>query len=211
MLYVIVGTDPKQRAAARHKVWNGAYTDIDPASVSAEEFVSLIATDSLFGEVKAYRVQNVITLETEEGLSGETVLGIAQDLVESPHTFILEEDKLLAGPKRALEKAGATIVELKAAAKKEPFNVFALGGALGKRDRKALWLLLTQAFMGGVAPENIAGILAWKARSMIPAVRTEQEKKAWARISRELVVMYHESHRGGGDLALLLERFALTL
>jgi len=31
------------------------------------------------------------------------------------------------------------------------------------------------------------------------------------KLSRELVQLYHDSHRGAGDLELLLERFALKL
>lgn len=211
MLFVLIGTDARAKTAARHKIWKGVLSEIDAASVSLAEFASLAATDSLFGEPRAYRLQNVFALPEESGLNGDSIVGMAKDIAASPHMFILEEEKLLVGPKRALEKAGAKIVETAAATKKEPFNVFALGGALGKRDRKQLWLLLMSAFEGGVAPENIAGILAWKARTMCASAHSAPEKKEWAAISRKLVVMYHDSHRGAGDLALLLERFALTL
>ena len=192
-------------------MWKGGREEFDATNISLPEFASLAATDSLFGEPRAYRLQNIFALPEEVSFNGEMILEIAKDLATSPHTFILEEEKLLVGPRRALEKAGADIVETTAASKKEPFNVFALGGALGKRDRKQLWLLLMQAFDAGIAPETISGILAWKARSQAAAARSEADKKTWGRISRELVVMYHDSHRGMGDLALLLERFALTL
>jgi len=46
----------------------------------------------------------------------------------------------------------------------------------------------------------VAGLLCWKARAMKDV-----------KLSRELVKLYHDSHRGVGDLELLLERFALKL
>lgn len=211
MLFILVGNDPKARAIERRKVWKGAIEEIDAQATGPEEFASLAATDSLFGEPRAYRLQNVFLAEGERPLTGEAVLDIAEDLADSPHTFILEEEKLLAKPKAALQKAGAQITEIKSEAKKEPFNVFALGNALGNRDRKQLWLYLVRASAEGVAPESIAGILAWKARTMAASARSPAEKKEWAALSRNLVVMYHDSHRGLGDLSLYLERFALTL
>lgn len=211
MLCVLIGSDPKSLAIERRKLWKSALQEIDAQTISPEEFASLAATDSLFGEVRGYRLQNVFALSENDSINGESVLDIAADLAASPHTFIFEEEKLLAKPRTALEKAGAKIAELKAEDKKAEFNVFAVGNALQRRDRKQLWLLLMAAFDAGIAPENISGILAWKARTMAASARSEADRKSWARTSRELVVMYHESHRGAGDLSLLLERFALTL
>lgn len=57
-----------------------------------------------------------------------------------------------------------------------------------------------EAWRNGEKPEAVAGLLAWKARQMKDA-----------ELSRELTFMYHDSHRGAGELALLLERFALKL
>jgi hypothetical protein len=211
MLYIIIGSDPKARAIARHKVWEGAMQDIDAAGMPIEELAALAATDSLFGEARGYRMQDIFALPEDSSIAGDSFLGIAEDLVASPHTFILEEEKLLAKPKTALERAGAKLAELKAEPKKAEFNVFAIGNALGHRDRKQLWLLLMAALEAGIAPENVSGILAWKARTMAVSARSEADRKTWARMSRELVVIYHESHRGMGDLGLLLERFALTI
>ena len=72
--------------------------------------------------------------------------------------------------------------------------------ALGAKDRKKLWLGLMQSFRAGEKAEAEAGLMAWKARQMRDA-----------KLSRELVVLYHDSHRGAGDLELLLERFVLSL
>ncbi|KKW35436.1 MAG: hypothetical protein UY83_C0008G0024 [Candidatus Adlerbacteria bacterium GW2011_GWA1_54_10] len=85
-------------------------------------------------------------------------------------------------------------------AKEYKFDPFNLSAALAARDKKGLWLGLYQALRAGEKPEAVAGLLAWKARSI-------GDKK----LSRELTFLYHDSHRGAGDLELLLERFALKL
>jgi len=63
-----------------------------------------------------------------------------------------------------------------------------------------LWLALTAALRAGERGEALAGLLAWKARAMKDA-----------KLSRELMCLYHDSHRGVGELELLLERFVLKL
>lgn len=131
---------------------------------------------------------------------GEEFLDLAEGLVESPHTFIFEEEKLLKAPTEKLKKAGAKIEITKTEKKEYRFDQFGLTGALASRDRKKLWLGLVRALREGEKPEAIAGLLAWKARQVKDS-----------NLSRELVWMYHDSHRGLGDLALLLERFALKL
>lgn len=168
-------------------------------ALSGEELATLASTPALFGGAKTFVLSGAINSERQEEF-----LAIAEVFVESPHTFIFEEEKLLKAPTAALEKAGAKIeVEKKSASasgRERGFDPFGLTAALASRDRKKLWLGLTQAFNAGEKAEAVAGLLAWKARQMRDS-----------NLSRQLVWMYHDSHRGAGDLALLLERFALTL
>jgi hypothetical protein len=171
-------------------------------AMSLEELGNLASTPALFGGARTFRLVGAFADEAR----GDELLDTAEMFIESPHTFIFEEEKLLKGPTTILEKAGAKIeIEKKSAsadvsARPTGFDPFGLTFALGSRDRKKLWLGLTQSLSAGEKPEAIAGLLAWKARQMKDA-----------NLSRELVCMYHDSHRGAGDLALLLERFALTL
>jgi DNA polymerase III delta subunit len=167
--------------------------------MSAEELATLASTPAFFGGARTFRLVGALASEER----GEEFLDAAEVFVESPHTFLFEEDKLLKGPTTKLQKAGATIEVEKRPdlpAGRQGFDPFGLTAALGSRDRKKLWLGLMQALRAGDKPEAIAGLLAWKARQMKDA-----------NLSRQLVWMYHDSHRGAGDLELLLERFALTL
>ena len=125
---------------------------------------------------------------------------MADVFAESPHIFIFEEEKLLKAPTTTLTKAGAKI-EIKKEEKKEwRFDQFGVAAALGARDKKKLWLALMASFRAGEKAEAVGGLLAWKARQM-----------GDTELSRQLTFLYHDSHRGAGDLELLLERFALKL
>jgi len=164
--------------------------------MSGEELATLASTEALFGGARTFVIEGAINSERQEEF-----LDMAEVFAKSPHTFIFVEEKLLKAPTVALEKSGAKIeVVKKAASKERGFDPFGLTSALAAHDKKKLWLGLTQALRAGEKAEAIAGLLAWKARQM-----------GDANLSRTLTFMYHDSHRGAGDLELLLERFALKL
>jgi hypothetical protein len=162
--------------------------------VSVEELLAQATTPALFG-TQTFMYAGVLT-----GDSGEEVLEILDLLKKSPHTFVFEEEKLLKKPTDALAKAGIKVKEVKAKKQEWKFDQFGLTFALQAKDKKRLWLGLMQAFRAGEKAEAVAGLLAWKARAMKDV-----------KLSRELMTLYHDSHRGAGDLELLLERFALKL
>lgn len=162
---------------------------------SLEELRSLASTPALFGGNRTFVLRGALNSDRQEEF-----LALAEAFAESPHTFVLEEEKLLKAPRAALEKAGATIEEGRVVKKEWKFDQFGVASALGARDRKRLWLGLMEALRSGEKAEAIGGLLAWKARAM-----------GDAELSRTLTFMYHDSHRGAGDLELLLERFALEL
>lgn len=188
MLLILVGGTALSRAKSRGE-------ELKWEAMSSEELATLASTPTLFGGMRTFVLVGAIASER-----GEEFLELASGLVESPHTFIFEEEKLLKKPTDILKKAGAKIEITKTEKKEYKFDQFGLTGALANRDKKKLWIGLTKALREGEKPEAIAGLLAWKARTMKDG-----------NLSRTLVWMYHDSHRGAGDLALLLERFALKL
>jgi len=164
-------------------------------AASFDELRALASTPALFGGTKTFVLSGAVNGDRQEEF-----LALAEAFAESPHTFVFEEEKLLKAPRTALEAAGAHICEAKPHKQEWKFDRFGVASALGARDRKRLWLALTQALAAGEKAEALGGLLAWKARTMGDAT-----------LSRTLTFMYHDSHRGAGDLELLLERFALTL
>jgi DNA polymerase III delta subunit len=197
MLKIFVGKSKKPKDAQELR-WE---------SISTGELLSLVSSKSIFGGKETYVLSSAINSDRQEEL-----LNIAEALVESPNTFIFEEEKLLKGPTTALERAGAEIVIEKrpAMASARSFDPFGLTFAFAARDRKKLWLGLMQAFKAGEKAEAVAGLLNWKVRQELERA-TGAKREALISLSRQLVYMYHDSHRGMGELELLLERFALRL
>lgn len=185
MLTVIVGQRKRPKGAE----------ELEYATLSLEALGALASTEDIFGAARTFVLVGPLASER-----GEEFLNMADALALSPHAFIFEEEKLLKAPAAALAKAGATVVEATAPKKEYRFDQFGVAAALGARDRKALWLALSRALRAGEKAEALGGLLAWKARAMGDAA-----------LSRELTCMYHDAHRGAGDLELLLERFALRL
>jgi len=183
MLQILVG---KKAKGAEELKWQ---------DIAIDELRSLASTTGLFGGTSTFVLAGVLYSER-----GEEFLELADALVESPHTFIFEEEKLLKAETDALTKAGAKIEIVKAEKKAFAFDQYGVATALGNKDKKGLWLGLMKSFRAGEKAEAVAGLMAWKARQMRDA-----------KLSRELVSLYHDSHRGAGDLELLLERFALRL
>lgn len=165
-----------------------------PTTISPMEMLALATTPALFG-AHTYTFASVFT-----GEEGEEFIDIVAELKRSPHTFVFEEEKLLKKETDALTKAGAKIEIIKEEKKEWRFDQYGVASALGSRDKKKLWLGLMASFAAGEKAEAVAGLMAWKARAMKDVV-----------LSRELTFLYHDSHRGAGELELLLERFALKL
>jgi len=164
--------------------------------LTEEELVSLASTDALFGGAQTFVLEGALY-----GERGEEFVDLLEVFAESPHTFVFREEKLLKAETEALKKAGAKIeLEKKVEKKEYKFDNFGVAEALGKKDKKGLWLALMASWRAGEKAEAVAGLMAWKARQMKDI-----------KLSRDLVCLYHDSHRGAGELELLLERFALTL
>jgi hypothetical protein len=201
MMRVIVGT-PQKRSSL-----HGSDSFLQDSSASLEEIVALAQTSTLLGEPHSYTFTGALSADR-----GEEFIKAAKIFVESSHTFIFTEVKLLKKTTDALTKAGADVT-INAAPKKEAaFNIFSLTAAFAVHDRKKLWILLTQALRAGVAPEAIAGILHWKVRDQLSKTPTANAAHTdLVSLSRRIVTIYHDSHRGAGDLSLLLERFILLL
>lgn len=162
--------------------------------VSVEELLAQATTPALFG-AQTFMYAGVLM-----GENGGEVLELLEALKKSPHTFVFEEEKLLKKQNDVLAEAGVKPKEVKVKKEEWKFDQFGIALALQARDKKRLWLGLMQAFRAGEKAEAVAGLMAWKARQMKDIG-----------LSRRLLSLYHDAHRGAGELELLLERFALKL
>ncbi len=87
-----------------------------------------------------------------------------------------------------------------------------LVNAFAEKNREKLWLEINRALRLGDAPEMLHGLLQWKTRDLASKgggrVWKSEESR---RLSLALITLLQDSRRGGLNLALSLERFALSI
>jgi hypothetical protein len=232
MIYLFHGTDiAKVRtkafawvAAARAKEPNLAYvrlareelTDaaLEDAALSGGLFVSrlLILIDDPFPATRAASDD-----EEDDGEEKSGTMSVFEDhidaLAASDNAIVVLAPRL--GVVKAKKLSAKAKVEYKfdAPATREDARSFNgnLVNALGDRSREKLWLEINRALAAGDAPEMLLGLLHWKARDIM-SKGSRAWKSAEARsLSLALIELLQSSRRGGLDLELALEKFALSI
>lgn len=241
MIYAFYGDRniAKQKGRALAEVFleknSGMLIEIDADSLGAsEELQSLADSQGLFEKTC------VVLCDDFFGEEGHAQ-ALLQELVrfaKSDNVFIFREGLLNAEYKKALTKHAEKIEEC---GEKRPshssyagegFNPFLLADALGKRDRKGLWILYNKALRGGSVPEELHGLLFWQIKSIALARSAKsaaeagmkdfpyQKAKGFAKLYKEgelekisasLVSLVHDARRGGEELPIAMERFILNL
>jgi hypothetical protein len=87
----------------------------------------------------------------------------------------------------------------------------ALINALAARDRTQLWLEVARSLAAGDAPEQLHGLLHWKARDLMQKGSRVWKPAEARRLSLSLIDLLITTRRKGLDLSESLERFALAL
>ena len=233
MLYVFFGTDTiATREQARARVSALVPTETQAFRISASEYYRGVFTErassvSLFGTDTV----TVLDMLSDDADVFNSLVDDLPLLAETEHAFVVIERPLLAAEKKVFQKHATEYVE-STAEKKERFNTFALTDALLDRDKKSLWLLLTNAFAAGVSHEEVAGLLFWQVKTLRLVARTQSAEEAGLKpfvyskakralskfkseeldqLSRELLALYHEGHLGTRDMGLALEQWALSV
>lgn len=238
MLYFFYGSD-KDTARAKaqglidalqKKKPDAELFRIDAENWNEAKLQELTAGQGLFNN--SYIIYTASLFENKD--IKESFLKHLDMVVESPNIFISFETNVDKKTLTAITKQAQKVhvFEKKEEEIKPSFNIFALSDALGRRDRKKLWVLFRKAVDGGAVPEEVHGILFWQIKSMLlastaktageagvaPFVFTKAksfaknyEGKELQALSSRLVRMYHDAHRGINDFEIALERFVLTL
>ena len=228
MLYVFHGSDIEKArtkafewvAKARAKEPNLAYarlareelTDavLEDAALSGGLFVSrlLILIDDPFPASRA---------AIEENAGEEEATNVFEKHIEalaaSDNAIVILAPKLPAAKAKKLAAKAKVEYKYDKPAAREDARGFNnnLVNALAARSREKLWLEINRARRAGDAPEMLHGLLHWKARDLL-----EKGSRAWSpqearRLSLALIELLQSSRRGGLDLSLSLERFALSV
>jgi DNA polymerase III delta subunit len=243
MILFIYGTDTDQVRAQAHKNLEvlkkkrpeAGFFKMDDESFDAVKFEELIFSQGLFD--KKFIVHLHHALENKE--AREFILEHLEELAESDNAFVISEKKLTKPTYTKLEKVAykTEMFDTKETeSKKTEFNIFALGDALGKKDKKNLWTLYVQALSKGLTPEQIHGTLFNQIKNITLIKRAEKEgvqtsklglhpfvvtktkgfaknfsEKELENLSRKLLHIYHKARGGGDELDVALEKFVLTL
>ena len=229
MIYLFHGSDVEKVrtkafewvAKARAKEPNLAYVRLareeltpaalEDAALSGGLFVKrlLILIDDPFPSTRA-----VAEEESEEREDISTVFEEHTDnLAASDNAIIILAPKLAAAKvKKIAAKAKVVYAYDKSVAREDArgFNTN-LVNALAARSREKLWLEVNRALRAGDAPEMLHGLLHWKARDLMSKSSRVWPSKEARALSLSLITLLQNSRRGGLNLTLSLERFALSV
>lgn len=164
----------------------------------------------------------------------ELFLDQLKTLAESENFFVVNERTPGKVDLSVLIKKAEKVqgFSLKGNTTRPSFNIFSLSDAIGGREKKRAWALFLRAVESGSEPEEIHGTIFWQIKSMLLIKEARQptpestglklfvlsKAKSFAdnysrgelhKISSRLVALYHDSHRGIGDLSVGLEKLIL--
>lgn len=217
MIYLFYGSDVEKArtkafewiAAARAKEPNLVY-----ARLSHEELTDASLEDAaLSGGLFVKRLLVLIDDPFQEESSTDILEDHLDALAASDNAILILAPKLSAAKaKKITTKAKVEYQYDKPAA--------ALGGrgfnsnlvnALAAKNREKLWLEINRAFRAGDAPEMLHGLLHWKARDLMEKGSRIWKPQESRTLSLSLIALLQNSRRGGIDLSLSLEKFALSI
>lgn len=242
MFYISFGADSdKARAHAKGVIaaMKKKRPDAEYFRVTADLWDSAVA-EQLLGGQGLFDQKCIVFFDgiLENTEAKEWIASRAGDFGKSENAFVFLERVIDAPTAKKFEKSAQEIKKFESEAKtfnrfgKGEFNTFALADALGERNKKQLWILLSEAFMKGITPEEIGGVLSWQTKSMLAAQNAKNASESGLKpfvfmksrkysdnystdelltLSRNLLSIYHDSHRGLRDFSSALERFALSL
>lgn len=230
MIYFFYGSDSgKVRArafawvaAARKKEPDLAYVRLAQEELTPEAIEDCIHTGGLFVQRMLVLIDDPYAISRKEhadDFEKEKINSNGLDpyldaLASSNNAILILAPNLSLAKAKEIEKR-ATIAyvfntESTRSEATRGFNTN-LVNALAQRSREKLWLEIQRALRAGDQPEMVHGLLHWKARDLMQRrdrVWTPAEARA---LSLNLITLLQESRRGGLDLSLALEKFALAV
>ena len=217
MIYLFHGTDVEKTrtkafewvAKAKAKEPNLAYVRL-----AREELTPAALEDAaLSGGLFVKRLLILIDDPFQEENSSDLLEEHIDSLAASDNAIVILAPKLASAKAKKLTAKAKVEYKFDTTAPRENARGFNsnLVNALSARSREKLWLEINRALRVGDAPEMLHGLLHWKARDLM-----EKGSRAWApkearQLSHSLISLLQSSRRGGLDLALSLERFALSI
>ncbi len=215
MIYLFIGSDTnKVRAkafqwveAVRAKAPDAVYIRLSSDNITEAAITDALSSQGLFFSKSLILLDDPFALSE----SGETVLGLLNELAKSPNPVAILAPKLLAARAKKIEAKAEKVFKIDVTEKiVRGFNS-GLVNALSSKDGAGLWKELQKAYRQGDAPEKVHGLLHWKARDMMQKGSPKWGKEGARTLSRDLIVLVSDSRSGDVPLGVGLERFALSI
>lgn len=220
MIYLFHGTDTdKSRVEAQKHVADFCTNDPEAAffKISADNWQASML-DEYTKSQGLFSPKFIIYIDRlgEDKAIKEEFTGFVDDMAESENTFVVVEGKLDKATLTKFEKKAKKVLasDRKKEDKEENYNTFAIADALGKRDKKSMWILYREAIDRGESPEALHGILFWKAKTM--TLSPAQFSGKWSKedidaLLDKLIAVSHEARRGKHEMETGLEGVILGL
>jgi hypothetical protein len=236
MLSIIYGNNREKGREQFRKVRESARAKCDNEhsvqenTITSEFLDEMSISRGLFGERTLFIFDSVLEKKEYQTL----IASCAQELQTSPNFFLLFEPSFDKKIVTTIETAGVILKEftVKKMDTRPSFNIFSLGDALGKRNKKELWVLYHSAISVGFEPEEICGTLFWTLKNIAiiknspDSTKTKLNpfvakktlsftknytQKEISTLSHSLITAYHEAHISGEPMPISLEKFILQI
>ncbi len=235
MLYIIHGND-REKGSAQFRALRDKFSkegvnieDVQEGTISEKMLDEKSSARALFGGATLFLLNNILTEKEEQDI----FVSCAEKLKNSKNHFLVFEPSLSKDfAKEVASYATEHFEHFKKTDDRPQFNIFSLGDALGERNKKELWVLYQRAVGAGCSSEEISGTLFWAIKNMALMKNAKKgddcglnpfvakKTRGFAShytmeeinsLSRKIVTLYHEAHRGGEPMGIALERFILNL
>jgi len=237
MLYFLYGTDTQESrkklqallASLAKKRPDAEVFRLKEDNWNEGVFQELLNAQGLFDQKYIAVLDGLLEYKDSNELVQESV----KAMQESAHVFLMIEQvpskKIIDEVSKYAEKTQEFARPEK---KKEFFNTFALGDALGSKDKKLLWVGYLEALKQGVSAEEICGVLFWQVKNITLAMNTKSAsesklspfvdskarkfaknftKEELKELSSALVDATEKVRNGEGKMEVLLERVVLRV
>lgn len=217
MIYLFHGSDV-EKARAKAFEWVAKARAKEPnliyARLAREELTDATLEDAtLSGGLFVKRLLVLIDDPFQEENQTDILEEHLDALVASDNAILILAPKLAAAQAKKLVAKAKVEYKFDKLVTREVARGFNsnLVNALAARSHEKLWLEINKALRAGDVPEMLHGLLHWKARDLMEKgsrIWTPKESRA---LSLSLISLLQSSRRGGLDLSLSLERFALSI
>lgn len=238
MLYLIYGTNTnKVRAKQRELVgiMQGKQPNVSLYRVTTETWKDSLL-EELLGSQGLFLAKYIVTLDKvlEDKEIGSAVVGSLEEMKNSDHAWIILEDKVSVPNLKKIEKFAHKVFDFNdsVSVEKKRLLAFDFAEQFAGKNKVGAWREFIKLKEAELAGEEIHGVLWWQMKSVYLAKfsKTADESgltpysfqkalrlsKGWELkelniLLDKLVEIYHEAHRGGGDLMVELEGLSLGL